>query len=478
MGSVKKTINSGKFDSIKKAMMFLLCALLFMVTAVSAQGDKSVVRMRVDNVGQGTGFVYSSPQYAVTALHVVAGAGPNSISVYSEAADKSSPAAIEKVHKKSDLALLKLANPFGFKALKEDTLPNLNAEHTIWGYPHNIATMSGDNIRFSRSGGKCPNPTLMCILKTGDKIITQLKNQGYPSTDVSILRVGSTISPGHSGAPILDGAGMVVGIADGGLRGGTSRINWAIPATYLPDLLASTDPAPGNKSMQSELFSAGPQEEAEDPVEVAFGDNQLTKDWTISLAELYDYMGPEEQAVVDKWNSLANEYDFDILQNMIDVYEDYNTGATISVPKGAIVNYHEELELFEVLVGKVEMAIQITEGYSWEDGQAAVNQFANILSTWADHEGNPVAWQENPEIPDSEPEVDMEEEYYYAFRSRVALDANNETGSQMLASFHIDYGDFLGTASFIHDMENLTVEDLKNYYLVQVCIEMSDFAIQ
>lgn len=50
-----------------------------------------------------------------------------------------------------------------------------------------------------------------------------------PSPDIEVLSLQGTILPGHSGSPILDANNKVIGIASGGLRGGTPEINWAIP---------------------------------------------------------------------------------------------------------------------------------------------------------------------------------------------------------------------------------------------------------
>src|SRR5690606_27943222 len=78
----------------------------------------------------------------------------------------------------------------------------------------------------------------------------------YPLPNARIYRISSIIQPGHSGAPILTSSGKVIGIADGGLRGGTARINWAMPSEiYLRSLVTSTDNIPGTISIQHNLYS-------------------------------------------------------------------------------------------------------------------------------------------------------------------------------------------------------------------------------
>lgn len=50
-----------------------------------------------------------------------------------------------------------------------------------------------------------------------------------PSPEIAILEIQSHLVPGHSGAPVLDGEGQLIGISNGGLEGGTVEIGWAIP---------------------------------------------------------------------------------------------------------------------------------------------------------------------------------------------------------------------------------------------------------
>lgn len=50
-----------------------------------------------------------------------------------------------------------------------------------------------------------------------------------PQPWINVLRLNGDLQPGHSGAPILDRRGRVVGIGSGGLAGGTLGIGWAIP---------------------------------------------------------------------------------------------------------------------------------------------------------------------------------------------------------------------------------------------------------
>ena len=55
-----------------------------------------------------------------------------------------------------------------------------------------------------------------------------LEIRGSPSVDASLLTVTGPLQPGHSGAPIVDSAGRVVGIGDGGSKL-HEQFGWGIP---------------------------------------------------------------------------------------------------------------------------------------------------------------------------------------------------------------------------------------------------------
>jgi hypothetical protein len=62
---------------------------------------------------------------------------------------------------------------------------------------------------------------------------SRIKYRGSPAIGSKVLSLSGGVLPGHSGAPILDTEGLVVGIGNGGLKSGTIGIGWGIPITEI-----------------------------------------------------------------------------------------------------------------------------------------------------------------------------------------------------------------------------------------------------
>ena len=147
--------------------------------------------------------------------------------------------------------------------------------------------------------------------------------------------------PGQSGAPLLTSDGKVIGVADGGLRGGTALLNWGMPAAYyVPKLHNSQDLIPRTVSLQSSLYSSSTtivedateeevfmaiQQEAESNT-VSMGEHSITKTWTASYNDIIGTMAEEDKAVI---NAIMTEFNLDMRDTWYDIYEDFGTGATI-----------------------------------------------------------------------------------------------------------------------------------------------------
>jgi S1-C subfamily serine protease len=289
-----------------------------------------------------TGWCWYDGMHIVTALHAVAAVrditvSTNSLTVHAD---------VESVYLEADLALLRLRSTLNLKPLTTEAVdPNSDKQYWIYGYPHAVYEMQGNRIDFSLSQPGVV-PTLNSILAgTSTAIKTQLTSQGYPLPEVKILRIGSTIQPGQSGAPIFSPQGKVIGIADGGLYGGTASINWAMPAdVYVRKLLTSRDRKPEAPAFQSNLMSttvvdlnATAEEQKKKIIAegikntVVNGNRSILKTRTASYDVLLMMMAKEdrepiEESVKDNGVSMKGQF--------FDIYEDFKTGASIAMPFG------------------------------------------------------------------------------------------------------------------------------------------------
>ena len=114
-------------------------ALAFQFPAAVYDGVKpSVIRVRCGTDRSATGFLWSSNDKAVTALHVVAGC--TNIIVDYEGLGISRSASVAKVLRDADLALLTITNaPNAQVLLADSNTPSLSEQLSTLGYLHALA---------------------------------------------------------------------------------------------------------------------------------------------------------------------------------------------------------------------------------------------------------------------------------------------------------------------------------------------------
>ena len=447
----------------------IACAIL---SAHASPGD-SVVRIKAsksDGATVGSGFVWSDSGYVVTALHVVAGA--KKITVYSESKKKSTAASIYAVLHEPDLALLKLDRDIGLVPLDISPAdPNSTEVHFIWGFPHDVAEMTRHRVEMV--GGLNQAPTLASLFKNRKQLERTIGLQGYPKLEARIFRI-TKIQPGHSGAPIIDRSGRVIGIGDGGLRDGLGGLNWAIPASlYLPKLKNSADPVPGESSAQSSLFNV--------PIDAApvifeeTKDHVLRRVWRASLGEILDAMQDDDLDDIYEYldASARDDLGMSLDSAVIEVFEDQETGATFAIPED--MNFRYDINDKMMLVGSgsgPEMFIQAIIDDSWEASSQHLQRFTDKLNNLG------VDWQKDPDWRD-EKEVNGKEKYAYYNLFRQVPDTFNEDApplAELDTVLIIDDKAFLGTAVVALNVESFTDKDWYNHYLMMICTQMADFA--
>ncbi len=180
-----------------------------------------------------SGFLWKTNDQVVTSLHAV----PGGAAIVVECLGRRVRATVAAVLPRADLVLLKAASsldgcsPF---SSADEQVPAANSELHTYGF--HAGTKSGTSRRFNK--GYTPNETLEGIIN--GPALQAVRDMGMPATDLRIYYVEGGLLPGYSGAPVVNGAGRLVGIADGGLNNGASNYNWVIPARHLGELTAST----------------------------------------------------------------------------------------------------------------------------------------------------------------------------------------------------------------------------------------------
>jgi hypothetical protein len=436
------------------------------ITAKTASGQ----------VNHATGFVWQQPTYVVTALHAVAGS--EKITVYSEAKKKLSAATILRVLKKSDLALLEMERDLELTPLSSETVdPNSLDEFYIWGYPQNVNTMQGDYIRFSRSLNQ-EQPTLQSILKVSDELKKELEQQGFPAIDVDILRISSIIQPGHSGAPILSKEGAVVGIGDGGLRGGVARINWAIPAElYLPLLPDSQDDIPGQASLQAKLYSVSETQPAEPAVSVATtaGPQSLKKTLTTTLENIISTL-PEESEKCQTLQEELEEFeeaDIPIEHVQLNIYDNPEVGVSLAVPAEISLETQDDLFVFSSKAHAIRMVVKISNSGDREKAFVEAESFSKLVRQNTNWELDP----DYKDMKDCSDDSDAEQPCYFCF-FRVQYDADDEIIAHLEESWDISDGRFLG-AAILTDLMKETPQQEDLLEILGFCLDyLVTFSIQ
>ena len=448
------------------------------VSALDQSISRSVVKINTTTTKDGkifteaaTGWAWQKPMTVVTALHAVA--GKNVIEV-SNHQGKTTTARIVKVVKEGDLALLRLDGSLDLIPLSTGTAQH-NSKETfqVVGYPHNIPTMAAFDVKFATSFSGRP---ILNHLIQGTSLEAVLTKQGYPVPQTYIYRLSSTIQPGHSGAPIVRDNGVVIGIADGGLKKGTARLNWAIPAQqYVSRLSTSSETIPRTISKQSDLFSAktlvssvgSPTPATADAESISdpSGDVTVHKIWNASLAEIFFTLEEADQDDVrDIFEDFTeDEADYFAENLRYDVYEDYNTGATFAVPEGAEVTYEDDT--FVVSLGRFEFGFIPQNTDSFEGAVQMVRLYADEMLK---------LYPSAQPYDEDEEDGDRNEQWYNLAKMRVIQEGNE----RMLFAVG---GEALGANAALLDFtgplpESLNEEEMIRFLGFVVGLEIISFA--
>lgn len=449
---------------MKNIVIFLLLLVMAPQFATSQLKWESVVQIREGIKTKGIGVVALQPDHILTALHVVA--GMEDINVYSKARGRMVPATIIAVHKESDLALLKLNEALNLPAVKiSNETPDARRDYFISGYDKT------PNIRESKMDLSTNFFPLTSIIEPTSNQYQWLINNGFPLPTAQIIRLDDPIQHGDSGSPILNEKGELVGIADGGLLKGVQRMNWGISAkAHIRDLVESKEDVKVKPSRLPFLKSARSENQV---FETISDDLDLYYIFSDYLSNIYETAFPKDQSAISAYRKNALELSRkDILQLGIDVYEDYNTGATIAIPRGLDFEYNAERGLLTAWTqnGNVEMNILIKEANSFYDALDRIDNFQEDLffgSQWDYRtEGNYV--------------TDVSQDEFYAKSLNCTrYDDYGQEVSSLIAEITIDGPYVLATSVTVYDTMRAYSNTMDWYYTyaMEACLVLCGFPI-
>ena len=448
---------------------------------ISARGVVQIRCALPDGEMKATGFVWPEPGFVVTALHAVAGC--DEVLIYSEVSKRETLATqVARAHLEADLALLRIDDDLGLKAVPfQGLMSNTRDIFYAWGYPHVAAEMIDLRVEFA---GGLKGITTLGTAFEGKDLRELFKTQPYPGPETQIMRVTTTLQPGHSGAPIFDTQGRVVAIADGGLLGGWRGINWSIPAhVYLPKLRISTDPVPAEVSAWSGLYSAVT---AEKSVTVATAALTSAPDTPMSALRLVRRVPltafEAEMRAEDEYFEETLDFIRAVLGDeftdaqKFDIYEDPITGATIGVPAGVELRWNDDLGAAEYVVNRDNVVFKMTTGvHRAASFDAAMdygrNTFAAVIASIAELEDSPsdIVYETDPEYPD--------EAYYEGDTFGVDLATGNY--AEVYLEMMVLERDFLGSALYIIESdENFDDKDEAFALIFEIGANyLTDFAL-
>ncbi|MDF7815147.1 serine protease [Hymenobacter sp. YC55] len=340
-----------------KAMLLWLSVLLLAVrgqaqpsAAVVANLQRAIVR--IESGGKvGTGFLWRNRNSVVTTMHLIANRSQIEVTLH----DGIRRARVVKALRDHDLVLLELDNSASVAnttLTTTNTTPILHSSLYTVGYNGNgnLNTLIDRSLRLGFSS----NGRLAGLLSP--ELQQELQTCRMPNPTIQILYLEGTLLPGFSGAPIVDTAGNLVGIADGGLDKGASSISWGVRAAQLPNLEASTE------ALATSLNCAGGGQvrfAADRPLDernlqvIQAGRSTFVKTKTRTIAQMQHTID-DPAGLQQLLNVYALNNSFDYRTFSYDVYEDLRSGAAICVPEGSIPVLQNDM--LEVSFARQQMA--------------------------------------------------------------------------------------------------------------------------
>ena len=230
-------------------------------TVVLANDFPNIFKIKVSGCETGstdrrlTGFLLKGVSGIITALHGVVGC---QIITATQSGGKGNifrELEISQADIRNDIAVLTHS---GLAALNSFAFPPASNENRsqnlkVVGFPKNINKVLSTSVKVRPEKRISWNDM-------NSAAINKIKIRKSPGLDVDMLNIEGHIVPGHSGAPIINGKGEVLGVANGGLDGGRIEIALGTPVrniTLQPKKLIMAELNRLAKLDPGDLFSDG-----------------------------------------------------------------------------------------------------------------------------------------------------------------------------------------------------------------------------
>jgi len=460
--------------------LFIIALCCPVQPAFASSPNDSVVKIIAgDQIG--TGFVWQGrdQKYIATSLHTLVGQS----SIFFNTVSAATELVVFKAHYESDLALL--VPKLGTLALPALDLanasPKIDGKYYIYGFPAGVRIVQGDSIEFSRTEHNLP---MQAVLP--NNVVKDVTASGFPLSSVKILRVSSGITPGHSGAPIIDDATQkVIGIGAGGLsKKGFRRVNWAVPAVEYLSLIEASGQTLDTASLQSirsDYKHSVTSTEQEVMLDTSQGKyyhiyqvNML--ELVLSLYEEGIEAGIEED--IEAFNNIITKSDklkYSLQDTLINIYQHQDTGGIIYIPASVDFSANEEMLFALGPTQRVGMYMQISVTDSADKAFAAKENFKTLVTSLDE-----VEWVIEPSQSLDTPYSD-EDEGEWENWVNLYNDRGKETESNMELNLSIIYGDdfadFFGYALVGAEWNDHSDEESALLHQLSVCMELSGFVI-
>jgi S1-C subfamily serine protease len=225
-----------KYFMYNRKKIILLLTVLLMAADGFSQSNVFIyqvfVKVRSGKTIMQTGFRLNGTQGIITCLHGVAGA----VSITASNSSKQLKGLqVKQVDLNNDLALLQSQEIMNMNTqglIKNNRVPFNGAALKVEGYPFGISSL---NTKTVNAGNPFSNQ-LKGYIPPDSRSLFELRNS--PEPGIEIYYIEGNLVPGHSGAPLLDPEEKVIGIVNGGIKGGAAGISWAIPVKNISWVMA------------------------------------------------------------------------------------------------------------------------------------------------------------------------------------------------------------------------------------------------